>query len=173
MAGSVSVARQYSVLIATILRFPEVASVSLDPFAREIRTQFLVRRSLGEREATELRERLADALDGYAALERKEASGRDLGLSTEGSLTTVSAVWQADRLEACEIGLMVEFLRDHLGDDLLVDAEGAGGPDEGVDEDLYMGEEIIAEKLADLSRLRGERRLVACRDEGRVIVYHR
>ncbi len=173
MAGSVSASRQYSVLIATILRFPEVASVSLDPFAREIRTQFLVRRALDEQEANEIRERLADALEGYAALERKDASGRDLRLSAEGSLTIVSALWQADRLEASEIGLLVEFLRERLGDDLLVDADGASAGDEGVEEDMYMGEELIAEKLADLSRLRGERRLVACRDEGRVIVYHR
>lgn len=173
MAGSVSVARQYSVLIATILRYPEVASVSLDPFVREIRTQFLVRRALEEGESAQLRERLADALDAYAQLERKEPPGRDLRLSSDGAVTTVSAVWQADHLEASEIGLVVEFLRQQLGEDLLVDVETAGGGDDGVDEDLYMGEELIAEKLADLSRLRGERRLVACRDEGRLIVYHR
>jgi hypothetical protein len=173
MLGSASAARQYSVLVATILRFPEVASVSLDPFAREIRTQFLVRRALDGDEAAALRERLADALDGYAALERKEPPGLDLMLTSDGSVTTVSAVWQADRLEVSGIGLFVELVREQLGDDLLVDAEASSATEDGAEDDLYMGEEIIAEKLADLSRLRGERRLVACRDEGRVIVYHR
>lgn len=172
MAGSASVARQYSVLIATILRFPEVASVSLDPFAREIRTQFLVRRGLDDKEAAALHERLADALDGYAALERKARPMRDLTLASEGAVTSVSAVWQAEHLEASEIGLVVEFLREQLGEELLLDADPAAGED-GAEEEFYIGEEIIAEKLADLSRLRGERRLVACRDEGRVIVYHR
>lgn len=173
MAGSASSARQYSVLIATILRFPEVASVSLDPFAREIRTQFLIRRGLEEGEGHALRERLGDALDGYASVERKTAPLRELSLAGDGHTTVVSTLWQADTLDASEIGLVVEFLREQLGDDLLLDAETGALGEDGVDEDLYVGEEIIAEKLADLSRLRGERRLVACRDAGRVIVYHR
>jgi hypothetical protein len=171
LAGLVSVARQYSVLIATILRFPEVASVSFDPYAREIRTDFLARRRLSDEEAGELRERLTDALAAYADLERKEPAQRELRMVHADGVATVGLVWRADALEATEIGLVVEFLREALGDDLLTDADPRGG-DDGADEDPYLGEELIAEKLADLSRLRGERRLVACRDEGRWIVYH-
>lgn len=174
MAARGSAARQYSVLIATILRFPEVASVSFDPFTHEIRTQFLVRRVLSGADADEVRARLADALAAYAALERKPEAIRDLVVAgRDGGVSTVTAHWRARDLEAAEIGLTVEFLRDHLGDDLLLDEEPASMGDEVGDEELYMGEELIAEKIADLSRLRGERRLVACRDEGRLIVYHK
>lgn len=159
-------------LIATILRYPEVASVSFDPFASEIRTQFLVRRILGDDEREAVRDRLVDALSAYASLERKHEAQQELRVSGGDGVTTVTATWRADELEPQEIGLVVEFLREGLGEDLLIDAEPMAGGDDGGEEELYLGEELIAEKIADLARLRGERRLVACRDEGRLIVYH-
>lgn len=172
LAGSSPVSRQYSVLIATILRYPEVASVTFDPFAREVRSQFLVRRVLSESEREAVRERVTDALSAYAALERKTEANQELRVTPGDGVTTVAATWRADDLEPQEIGLLIEFLRDQVGDDLLIDAEPMASGEDGGEEELYMGEELIAEKIADLTRLRGERRLVACRDEGRLIVYH-
>lgn len=172
MAGFGPVSRQYSVLIATILRYPEVASVTFDPFSREIRTQFVVRRILTEAERDGVRERVSDALSAYAALERKPQAHKELRATAGDGVTAVAVTWCADALEPPEIGLMVEFLREQLGDDLLIDAEPMASGEDGGEEELYMGEELIAEKIADLTRLRGERRLVACRDEGRLIVYH-
>jgi hypothetical protein len=172
LGGFVSAARQYGVLIATILRHPEVATVSFDPFAREIRTEFLVRRVLEEGEEAAMRERLDDALTAYARLERKATAQRRLDVHVADGLTAITALWRADAVDPGEIGLVVDLLRDQLGDDLMGEGEAHADADAGEEEDPYLGEEIIAEKLADLSRLRGERRLVAVRDGGRLIVYH-
>jgi hypothetical protein len=166
--------RQYSVLIASILRYPEVASVAFDPKGRDLRTDFLVRRPLTAEESERLRSVWEHALEAYADLEATVTARRSFDVASGDRLSVVSAQWRAEELRSAEVALLVDFLRDLLGEDLLADTEAAPGSlDDVGEEELYMGEQLIAEKLADLSRLRGDRSLIAFRDEGRLIVYHK
>lgn len=174
LGGPGETTRQYSVLIASILRYPEVASVAFDPRGRDLRTDFLVRRPLSDDEQGRLRDLWENALDAYAHLDGMECARRSLDVVCGERLTVVMAAWRAEELRSSEVALLIDFLRDLLATDLLADEEAAAGMmDETGEEELYMGEQLIAEKLADLSKLRGERSLIAFRDEGRLIVYHK
>lgn len=166
-------ARQYGVIVASLLRYPEIASVSLDPFARVIRTEFLVRRRLVGEAADALCGELRAALAAWADLERTQTSLRDVRVTqAEDSLSVLALSWHAERLDPGEVSLTVDLLHHRMEDDLLVDEAGDSG-DDMADEAMDMGEELIAEKLMSLSPLWGGRSVVACRDAGRLIVYPR
>jgi hypothetical protein len=167
-------ARAYSALMASLLRYPEIASVALDPFARLVRTEFLVRRPLAEEERRGLLEEVREALDTWAALEARVSSLHEARvLGGEGGPAVVRLTWKAPRLDPGEVNLVAELMRERLGSDLLVDEEPMRSPEESEEEVLAQGEELIAEKLASLSPLWGGRSVVAFRDEGRLVVYPR
>ncbi len=173
MLGRRTGARQYGVIVASLLRYPEIASVSLDPFSRVVRTEFLVRKRVSGRTAYEFCEELKAALETWADLERTRTSVRDVRVTqAEDTLSVVALAWHAERLDPGEVALAVDLMRHRMGDSLLVD-DAPDSLDEADDEGLDMGEELIAEKLMSLSPLWGGRSVVACRDAGRLIVYPR
>lgn len=160
-------------IVASLLRYPEIASVSLDPFSRVVRTEFLVRRRLAGEAAVELCSELRAALETWADLERSRTSVRDIRISqAEDTLSVVALAWHAERLDPGEVSLVVDLLHHRMGEALLLD-DAPGGLDEMDEDGLDMGEELIAEKLMSLSPLWGGRSVVACRDAGRLIVYPR
>lgn len=166
-------ARQYGVIVASLLRYPEIASVSLDPFSRVVRTEFLVRKRLAGEAEIELLGELRAALETWAGLERTRTSVRDLRITrAEETLSVVAVAWHAERLDPGEISLVVDLLHHRMGEALLVD-DAPEGLDEMDEDGLDMGEELITEKLMSLSPLWGGRSVVACRDAGRLIVYPR
>lgn len=173
MVGRRAGARQYGVIVASLLRYPEIASVSLDPFSRVVKTEFLVRKRVSGPGAVEVCEELRSALEAWAGLEKTRTSVREVQVTqAEETLSVVALSWHAERLDPGEIALVVDLLRHRMGDSLLID-DTPQDLDEMDEDGLDMGEELIAEKLMSLSPLWGGRSVVACRDAGRLIVYPR
>ncbi|MEW6723643.1 MAG: hypothetical protein AB1331_01805 [Bacillota bacterium] len=155
-------------LISLLVRYPEVATINFDPRARTLRLTFLTRPGLSEDQWHQVLKRLQQSVEVYARLERQRVQRAWFDVDSFGELVTLVVERDVETLSRGEISLLVELLRDLLGEELMVDEVGATG-----DDDMYMQEQYIDQLLDDLRESRQEKCLVAFREEGRVVVFNR
>ena len=160
--------KSVSLLISILVRYPEVGSLHYDPLTQELRFTFLLTRALSEGETAALRERVVASLEALGHLEGRTMLECHLENSSLGDhLTMVEIRRDVSTLTQEEISLVIALMRMEFRQQLVVD------PGDSLYEDeLALQDEMIEQMLEDLRDSRSDRRLVAFREEGRVLVFN-
>lgn len=157
--------RGLGALISVTVRYPEVASVQYDPERGTLTVSFLLRAVRTEAQWSELLASLDDLLATYHQLIGHRILTQTVTYTTLEGITSLEFQRDRDTLSVEEVGLVIEFLREQFGQDVISD------PHELMEEDLLLQEETINASLEALHHGE-ERRLIALREEGRVLVYN-
>lgn len=160
--------RHTSLLISLLVRYPEVASVRYNPRHQTVRMTLLLRGVLAEADFETLKRRLADTVVTYNQIQQRETAVVEIGREEMGDLTTVTVTRDVLTLTPEEIWTLVEFFRQWFPEQLVVEAVEYLG-----EEDLMAQEEMIEGLVAELSGGKPGRNLIAFRDGGRVMLFHK
>jgi hypothetical protein len=160
--------RGVGALIASLVRYPELSSLDFHPEAGRVTLSFCLRGTLSRARTKALASSLMEVLVTYHHLLRFPLAGEGVAEFTTESLeplTILRLTRDVASLSPDEVGMVIDWLREQCGADLLTD------PNDFSEDDLLDQEETIQAALESLSDTPG-RRLFALREDGRVLVFN-
>lgn len=158
--------RSAHLLVHLLVRHPEIATLRYDPRYQRLSFRFLVTRPLCNGEYARLRRRLNDSLAVYHRLTGQPQGVCQLTRRLYGGLTDLEVSRDVASLTAEEVGLLIGILQEACGESLVADdSSDAPAADPR--------SERIGELLAGLRQKPAASPLIALREEGRVLVFHK
>lgn len=157
--------RGLGTLIAVIMRYPEISSVQYNVEDSTLSATFLLRRTLEPQPFETLVNQLVEVLETYRLVTRRPLKAVEVRHVAIDQVTEVELIRDIETLSVEEIGMTIEVLRDAFTSDLILDSHDL------LEEELLLQEENIQAGLEALKR-DDARRLVALRDEGRLMVFN-
>lgn len=160
--------RKLSQLISMLVRYPEVGTVTYDPGQQTIRMSLLLKGEMAGPEFAVVEEALFDTLEVYHLLEQRQPVIMEVVRESYGGLTSIAITRDARSLSPEEIYVLIEFFRQRFPGRLVAEAVEYAGED-----DLIAQDEMIEEILYDLEATKGDRNLIAIREDGRLMVFQK
>jgi hypothetical protein len=154
-------------VVALLVRFPEIATIASHPGTGSIVLSFVVRGRLDRRERDLLREAISEHVRALLEMGGEQAGAPSVSCEAEGGMTFVRIARDARTFSREELAMMTAFFSDRFGEALIKSPM----QDESADEDPVAVEELVdsaIEVLRDPSR---QKSLVGFREEKRVLVY--
>lgn len=155
-------------LISLLVRYPEVATINYEPQKRVLKFTFIVKEALSPLKVEALKEKLASCLGAFYFLTKKGRPLASLGASTYEGLTFLEVKRDVTSLTEEEISLIIGLLRQEFGSSLITEQN-----DPLLEEELLGEEDLIGHMLENVRETKLEKRLIAFREEGRVLVFNK
>ncbi|HHZ19320.1 MAG TPA: hypothetical protein GX391_02225 [Firmicutes bacterium] len=156
-----------SLIVSLMVRYPEIATLSLDPQEKTLHFTFLIGHELAEAEFRLFLQDYTMSLEVLAELNQRNYSIASISYYTQDNFSFLEVVRDISSLSQEEISLIVHLVREKLGE-LVCDPEDVVGEEEQV-----FQEELIEHMLEDLKDSRQEKKLIGIREEGRVMIFNR
>lgn len=156
-----------SLIVSLMVRYPEIATLSLDPEEKTLHFTFLIGHELSEKEFQPFMENYTMGLEIMAEINQKRHRIASVSFHSQDKFGFVEVVRDISSLSQEEISLIVQLVQEKLGE-ILCDPEEAVGEEEKV-----FQEELIEHMLEDLKDSRQEKKLIGIREEGRVMIFNR
>lgn len=160
--------RNARLLVAIMLRHPEVGTVNYDHRNCLLRISFLIRRFLTDEEYQVAADDLRNSLEAFFYIDNRSPAFIEISRVVYGDLTVVELVRDIRSVSVEEVNVAVDILRNVFKESLVADRS-----DPGLEEDPFYHEELVEELMDDLARSGGDQHLIAIREEGRVIVFNK
>lgn len=157
-----------SLIVSLMVRYPEIATLSLNPEEKSLHFTFLINHPLSGEKFEQFKEKYFLSLQVMADLHQREMAIATVSHQTQDNLGFLEISRDIASITQEEISLLVNLVRESFGGDLLSDQEDGMGEEEQV-----FQEEMIDHMLEDLKDTRQEKRLIGIREEGRVMVFNR
>ena len=162
------VSRSVGLLISVLVRYPEIGTVKYEPRQQTIRMSLLITGELTEADWTRTEATLFETLEVYHMLEQREPSVVRVDAENLGNLTAISLTRDVTTLTPEEIYTIVEFFRERFTGRLVTEPVEMGS-----EEDWMAQDEAIESMLATVEQNRSKGNLIAIREEGRLMVFHK
>jgi len=157
-----------SLLTTLLIRYPEVCSVNYSPVGRQLRLSFILNHQLNKKAQEEFKEELISCICTYIYFEKKEEPKHIRIKYTNGpGIGIVEITRDAATLTQKEISLMINYMHERFPGGLVT--EEAALPED----DLLEHDDIIRYMLDKLRIKYPKNKLIAVREEGRVLVFKR
>ena len=147
------------------MRYPEISSVQYNVEYSTLSATFLLRRTMEVQPFEVVVNQLVEVLETYRLVTRRPLKVVDVQHVVNDQVTEVELIRDIETLSVEEIGMTIEVLRDTFTSDLILDSHDL------LEEELLLQDENIQAGLEALKR-DDARRLVALRDEGRLMVFN-
>ncbi len=147
------------------MRYPEISSVQYNVEDSTLSATFLLRRTLEPEPFEALLNQMVEVLETYRLVTRRPLDVVQVNHVVIDQVTELELVRDIKTLSVEEIGMAIEVLRDTFSSDLISDSHDL------LEEELLLQEENIQAGLEALKR-DDVGRLIALRDEGRVMVFN-
>ncbi|MCL1852492.1 MAG: hypothetical protein FWF88_05595 [Peptococcaceae bacterium] len=148
-------------LIAILLRYPEIGSINCNQGEQVLNIKFLLK---GSYPYEKLRETLMDAWAVFNQMERREVKVCRIDRRME-EVETLVLTRDLASLTFDEMNLSVQIIKSTLGKQLIIEEQVLG------EEDKVFQEDMIVQSLAAMRARGAENSLTALRDGGRVLVF--
>ncbi|MEW6276327.1 MAG: hypothetical protein AB1556_14625 [Bacillota bacterium] len=166
--GKEDVTSSAGLLISILARYPEVATINFDPAGRILKFTFIASRVLLPKELSAIKKNVLDSIEVFNLLARKKTKVGSISCRECDHLTILEVQRDIDTLVSEEIALIVQLLRNFLGEHLVTEANEAF-----LEDDMLLQEEIIEHLLESLKGTTEDRYLFAFREEDRVLVFNK
>ena len=157
-----------SLIVSLLVRYPNFATIGLDPEQKSIQFTFVVARSLAPPEFALFERKVRQSLEAHAELSGRTAYLIELKMSQQDGLSFLEIKRDIDSLLPEEISLLTALIDQEFDGELVCDQE-----ETLEEEDRAIQEEMIERMLEDLRDSRQEKKLIGFREEGRVMVFNR
>ena len=157
-----------SLIVSLLVRYPGIATISLDPEQKTLQFTFIIARTLSALEYQVLTKKIRDSLEAMAMLVGREGLQIEMALSGDNGMSFLEIKRDINSLLPEEIALLTALIDCEFQGELVCDQ------DETLEEeDQALQEEMIERMLEDLRDSRQEKKLIGFREEGRVLVFNR
>lgn len=155
-------------LISILLRYPEVGSINFDPLSHELRLTFILSCEMGNNKIEETKGLIIDSIDMYHQLEKIRPSVFMIEWNHNDNYIIVDVKRDIDTLSKNEISFLMELFEIHFQNSLIVENN-----DDLWEEDLQIQDEMIGHMLEGIKKGMSDKKLIAYRDEGKVLVFNK
>lgn len=157
-----------SLLTTLLIRYPEVCSINYSPVGRQLRLSFILKSQLDKKSQEQFQEELQSCVSTYIYFEKKEEPKHFKVKYSDGpGIGIVEITRDAATLTQKEIALIINYMQDRFPG-ILVSDELALPED-----DLLEQDDFIRYMLDKLRIKYPKYKLIAVREEGRVLVFKR
>lgn len=155
-------------LISILVRYPEVGSIHFDPQSHGLKLIFIMAGTLDDRETLALTEKITESIETYYQLEKIKPQVMSLTWQCNDGYTILELKRDIDTLSRDELSFIIELFELHFHRVLVVDT-----CEELFEEDLQIQEEIIGHMLENMKNGLPDKKLIAYREEGKVLVFNK
>ncbi|TDA69466.1 MAG: hypothetical protein D9V47_06115 [Clostridia bacterium] len=156
-------------LISILIRYPEVGSINYEPTDHLLKFTFMVGRIIAPDEWLSFRETVTGCIAAMNFLEQQEAEVASIDYSTYEGISMIEVKRDVTTFRQDELVVITGVLKESFGQDIL-----AEGDDEHLlEEDLLAQEELIGHMLENVKGAVPDKRLIAFREAGRVLVFNK
>lgn len=156
-----------SLLISILVRYPEVATINFDPEAKALKFTFIITGIIDDIELTEFKKRLINSTEVYNMLENQNPQILEIKEQYTEDFTLLEVKRDVGTLTKEEIALYISLLRIKFNKMIVAETN------EMLEEDLLMQEELIEHMLENIKDSSQDKRLIAFREEGKVLVFNK
>ncbi|MEW6625014.1 MAG: hypothetical protein AB1420_18175 [Bacillota bacterium] len=153
-------------LISMLVRYPEISSIYYDPAKKEIKLCFLLNNN--KKNVNNFVELLNKCIKTYNYLEGGQDNNLvSINYSSMGKITLIDIHSTLDFFSLQELNLIINLVRDYFQESLNVEME------ELTREDQLFQEDLIGTILNNLRQEKTNQKLIAFREEGKVMVFNK
>ena len=157
-----------NLLTSLLVRYPELCTINFTPKGRLLKLSFILKDELKKDSFTRFNNELVECVSTYLYFEnRTEPKHFKINYSLGSGLTVIEITRDANTLRQKEIGLIINYLHDNFNQ-IVVSDEPVFKED-----DLPEQDDFICNMLDNLRIKTPKNKLIAVREEGRVMVFKR
>ncbi|NLY92162.1 MAG: hypothetical protein GX081_11240 [Firmicutes bacterium] len=156
-----------SLIVSLLIRYPEVATLKLNPEESSLIFRFIFRYKFSTEEKKSFREEIKMSLETLAVLERVEPQVIEVTFRRQNDLSFVEIKRDLTTFSPEELSLVLKIIDRRYPQQLIKEADNETG-----EEDLLFQDEMIAHMLEELREVPPERELIGIREEGRVMIFN-
>jgi hypothetical protein len=164
---SESYTNSMSLIVSLLIRYPEIATLRLDPVGRSFIFSFIFRYKFSLAQQKAFQEELEMSLEALAVLDRAEPEIIDFSFKRQKDLSFLEIRRDIASFSSDELSLIVKIINNRYGQEVIKDEESEAG-----EEDLLFQEEMIAHMMEELKETPQEKELIGIREEGRVMIFN-
>ncbi len=153
---------QIDLLVAILVRFPQIGTIHYEPEAKTLRLVFLLKDA--QQDFHHFARRFESHLALFHNLRQEDVAVASLKKAETGDLTVIEVIRDLASISSGELNLIVELVSDEYGDTVV--QEGHDIDDEDVVEQNFQIESLLMSTM-----WRPLERLTGFRDKGRVLVF--
>lgn len=163
-----TVSDSIGLLISILVRYPEVGTINFDPQSHELKLTFIFTGEFENSEVNSLNSIIEDSVITYHKLEKTNPRVICLEWQTCNNYTVLEIKRDVDTLSQDEISLIIGLFQEHFHQSLVADTN------DGLwEEDLLVQEEMINHMLENMKNEVPDKKLIAYREEGKVLVFNK
>jgi hypothetical protein len=155
-------------IIALLVRFPQIATLTSHPGERTLTLSFAVERRLDRATQRDLREAILEHVRAYAGLAAEPFDTVEVACEADERMTFVRVTRDARSVSREELQLVTALFAERFGSALV---QSAVAEDEALDDDVAAQDELVEYALEALRDPSQQKSLVGFREEKRVLVY--
>lgn len=154
-------------LTSLLVRFPELCSVNYLPYVNSLNLVFILKGEINKYSLQNFSDELINSIRAYFRFERKNSPKQLLiNHDYQFNLTRIIITRDIDSLLLKEISIMIDLLKTHFNNRLIVDDSAVIG-----EEALLLQDDYLKCLLENFQAQNLTNKIIALREEGRVLVF--
>jgi len=162
-----NVSDSVGLLISMLVRYPEIGTINFDPETNNLKITFMMLKLIPEPVLEKFRANLLSCLETFHYLALQKAKTLDVKYSFCEDITLLEYKRDISSLTSEEISLTIALVRESFAEYLLTDKETE------IEEDQMFQEEQIGKMLENVRYTVPDKKLIAFREEGRVLIFNK
>jgi len=155
-----------SMIVALLMRYPELASVRSHPTDGTLRVSFVVNAALDKKAVRGLRADLIEHVEAFLDIDDVSAHTLDIECEIDERMTFIHVDRDHTTFSREELVLVIDLLAERFGELLVKNP----APDDGLDDELAQ-EELVDYAIDSMREADRQKSLVGIREEKRVLIY--
>lgn len=155
-------------LTSILLCYPEVGTINYEPQKHMLKLNFMLHKMLNEGEWAGFRNEFLECLTAFWQLQEFEPLVVRVDHIDFEGLAVIEVQRDVETLSQEEISLTIGVVKEFFGNDLVAEEDTPA-----LEEDFWGREELVAHLLENVKGAIPTRRLIAFREQGRVLVFNK
>ena len=156
-----------SLIVSLLIRYPEIATLKLNPEDCSLNFTFIFRHKFSSDEKKAFWEELKMSLEALAVLDQAKPQIIDYSFKRQGDLSFLEIKRDIVSFSPDELSLIIKIIKGRYDREVIKEEDSETG-----EEDLLFQEEMIAHMLEELKEGPQDQELTGIREEGRVMIFN-
>lgn len=156
-----------SLIVALLMRYPELASVRSHPTDGTLRVSFVVNSSLEKKTVRQMRASIIEHIETFLGLDDVSAATLDVECEVDEAMTFIHIDRDYASFSKEELMLAIDLLSERFGEKLVKNPTA----DETLDDEEFVREELVDYAIDTMKDADRQKSLVGIREEKRVLIY--
>ena len=165
-----NVSDSVELLISMLVRYPEIGTINYDPETNNIKITFIMLKLIEKQVLEKFCDTLLSCLETFHYLENEDPELLEVNYSFCEDITLLEYKRDVGTLTSEEISLTILAVRESFTEYLMNESENAEAQ---VEDELLEDEELIGKLLENVRYTVPGKKLIAFREEGRVLVFNK